>query len=99
MQICTSPCRAQCLRCCSPARLIQSHRHHSAPEAARGFTHALHLQIADQGHGQLLRSCMDKVMADFLQAAGSGKEQQVDHSCADKLRPAPFFLSLNGPAP
>ncbi len=68
-------------------------------EAARGFSHALHLQLADQGHGQLVHTCIDRIMADFLQAAGTGKELLVDHRCADKLRPAPFFLSLNGPAP
>jgi hypothetical protein len=68
-------------------------------EAARGFRNALHLQLKDQGHGQLLRTCMDRIMADFLQAAGSGRQQQIDHGCVDKLKPAPFFLSLNGPAP
>ncbi|MEO6080453.1 MAG: alpha/beta fold hydrolase [Steroidobacteraceae bacterium] len=68
-------------------------------EAARGFSSALHLQLADQGHGQLIHSCMDLIMANFLQGAGAGKTQQLDHSCTDKLRPAPFFLSVNGPAP
>ncbi|MEO8315217.1 MAG: alpha/beta fold hydrolase [Pseudomonadota bacterium] len=68
-------------------------------EAAKGFSHALHVQLAEQGHGQLMRACIDKLMADFLQAAGSGKETRVDHGCADRARPAPFFLSMNGPAP
>jgi pimeloyl-ACP methyl ester carboxylesterase len=68
-------------------------------EAAKGFSNAMHVQIADQGHGQLMRACIDKLMADFLQAAGSGMKQRVDSSCADRTRPAPFFLSMNGPAP
>jgi pimeloyl-ACP methyl ester carboxylesterase len=68
-------------------------------EAARGFSSALQLQFADQGHGQLMHACVDRIMADFLQAAGSSKAQEVDHACTAKLRAAPFFLSLNGPAP
>jgi pimeloyl-ACP methyl ester carboxylesterase len=68
-------------------------------EAASGFSHALHVQLVDQGHGQLMRSCIDKLMADFLQAAGEGKTQSFDHSCADRARPAPFFITMNGPAP
>ena len=69
-------------------------------EAARGFRHALHLQLAEQGHGQLGRSCMDKIMADFLRAASdAARALQVDHHCTNEIRPAPFFLSINGPAP
>jgi pimeloyl-ACP methyl ester carboxylesterase len=68
-------------------------------EAAKGFSRALHVQLAEQGHGQLLHSCLDKVMADFLQASSTGKEQSVDVRCAERARPAPFFLTLNGPAP
>jgi pimeloyl-ACP methyl ester carboxylesterase len=68
--------------------------------AARGFSHALHLQLADQGHGQAAHTCMDRVMANFLQAAGdANKALLVDHSCVDRIKPAPFFLSMNGPAP
>jgi pimeloyl-ACP methyl ester carboxylesterase len=69
--------------------------------AALGFNSAVILQLADQGHGQLLKSCVDRIMADFLQAAGAGpgKVLQVDHRCIDKLKAAPFFLSQNGPAP
>lgn len=68
-------------------------------EAAKGFSHALHLQLADQGHGQLMHACIDRVMAEFLHAAGTGGPLRVDHGCADQVRPAPFFLSMNGPAP
>jgi pimeloyl-ACP methyl ester carboxylesterase len=68
-------------------------------EAAQGFRNALHVQLQDQGHGQLMHACIDRLMADFLRAAGSGKEHGVDHGCAARTRPAPFFLSMNGPAP
>lgn len=68
-------------------------------EAARGFRQALHVQFKDLGHGQLMRACVDRLMADFLAAADKGKGSQVDHGCAARARPAPFFISMNGPAP
>jgi pimeloyl-ACP methyl ester carboxylesterase len=68
-------------------------------EAAKGFSHALHVQLAEQGHGQLMHACIDRLMADFLLAAGSGREEKVDHGCADRARPSPFFITMNGPAP
>ncbi|MEO6169403.1 MAG: alpha/beta fold hydrolase [Lysobacter sp.] len=70
-----------------------------ADEAARGFTQALRITLPGQGHGQLLQNCIDRIMADFLQVAAAGRTLRVDQSCASKLKAAPFFLSLNGPAP
>jgi pimeloyl-ACP methyl ester carboxylesterase len=67
--------------------------------AALGFASALHLKFAGQGHGQLLHACVDRIMADFLQATRTSAAATVDTECVRKLRPAPFFLSLNGPAP
>jgi pimeloyl-ACP methyl ester carboxylesterase len=70
-----------------------------ADQAARGFAQSLRITLPGQGHGQLLQSCIDRIMADFLQVAAPGQPLSVDLRCASKLRPAPFFLSLNGPAP
>jgi pimeloyl-ACP methyl ester carboxylesterase len=68
--------------------------------AARGFTHALHLKLTDQGHGQLGLPCMDRVMAQFLaRAADPASVSQLDTRCLNAVKPAPFFLSLTGPAP
>jgi pimeloyl-ACP methyl ester carboxylesterase len=67
--------------------------------AALGFANALHLKFPGQGHGQLLHSCVDRIMADFLQTARTSTAPQVDTECVRQLRPAPFFLSLSGPAP
>jgi pimeloyl-ACP methyl ester carboxylesterase len=66
-------------------------------EAARGFQNALHLKLKDQGHGQLVQPCVDRVMADFLQQAGG--PLRLDTHCVDHLQAPPFFLSLNGPGP
>ena len=69
-------------------------------EAAAGFSAVLHLVLQGQGHGQLLQPCVDRIMADFLgAAAGGGDPTAIDSRCAHTLQPAPFFLSLSGPAP
>ena len=68
--------------------------------AAQGFRYALHLQVTDQGHGQLGMPCMDRVMADFLSRADQpATVATLPHACVDGIRPAPFFLTLAGPAP
>jgi pimeloyl-ACP methyl ester carboxylesterase len=68
--------------------------------AARGFKNALHLKLADQGHGQLGAPCMDRVMATFLDAAAEPASiASLDRSCLKNVRPPPFFLTLAGPAP
>jgi pimeloyl-ACP methyl ester carboxylesterase len=70
-----------------------------AEQAARGFAQSLRITLPGQGHGQLLQNCIDRIMADFLQVAAPGQPLRVDQRCVSKLRPAPFFLSLNGPGP
>jgi pimeloyl-ACP methyl ester carboxylesterase len=66
-------------------------------EAAKGFHNAVHLKLKDQGHGQLVQPCVDRVMADFLQQADG--PLHLDTHCVDKLQAPPFYLSLNGPGP
>jgi len=39
---------------------------------------------------------MDRVLARFLDA---GSVAGLDVSCLARVRPMPFFLSVNGPAP
>ena len=68
--------------------------------AAKGFHHALHLVLPDQGHGQLGAPCMDRVMLAFLNAAAQPESlQALDRACLEAVKPPPFFLSLSGPAP
>ncbi len=52
--------------------------------------------IAGHGHGQLGVPCVDRVMANFIEA-GSAKD--LDVSCTQKVPPMPFFTTLAGPAP
>lgn len=69
-------------------------------EAAKGFRHAVHLELTDQGHGQIVQPCIDRVMAEFLNlAADPARVGELDVSCARRIAPPPFFLSLGGPAP
>ncbi len=65
-------------------------------QAAKGFRDVLHLVLPDQGHGQLVLPCIDRVMADFI-AAGTTKN--LDAGCTRNLQPAAFFISLAGPPP
>lgn len=66
--------------------------------AARGFSRVQHVVLPGQGHGQLLQPCVDRIMAGFLDAVADDGVA-VDTSCIADLKPAPFFLNLNGPAP
>lgn len=69
-------------------------------EAAKGFTHAVHVKVVDQGHGQVVQPCVDRVMARFLELAGEAESiGTLDTHCLTDLRPPPFFLSPGGPGP
>jgi pimeloyl-ACP methyl ester carboxylesterase len=65
-------------------------------QAAAGFSDALHLVMPDQGHGQIVVPCMDRVMLQFLNA---GTARGLDVSCTRAAKPAAFFTSLAGPPP
>lgn len=69
-------------------------------EAAKGLRHALHVKVQDQGHGQIVQPCVDRVLASFLNLAANPETVgALDTRCLTDLRPPPFFLSLGGPAP
>ncbi|MEZ5497867.1 MAG: alpha/beta hydrolase [Steroidobacteraceae bacterium] len=57
---------------------------------------ARHIVLPGQGHGQLTRPCMDKLMAEFLD---SGDASALDTSCLERVVVPPFWLSRAGPAP
>ncbi|MGD0501406.1 MAG: alpha/beta hydrolase [Steroidobacteraceae bacterium] len=67
-----------------------------ADRLARGLAHYRHLIVRGEGHGQLVTGCMPKLMADFLDTPEPDK---LDASCLDRHHPAPFFVTLTGPAP
>lgn len=64
--------------------------------AAAGLSNSLHLVGRGQGHGMAMRGCTPKLMAEFVAAAGVA---DLDASCLDGIRPAPFFMRFTGPDP
>jgi len=67
-----------------------------AERAARGLLHHIHLVLSGEGHGQLATGCVPRLMAVFLDRA---MPEKLDASCLQRHRPAPFFVSMSGPAP
>jgi pimeloyl-ACP methyl ester carboxylesterase len=64
--------------------------------AQKAFADSKHVIIAAHGHGLLGAPCVDRVMANFIQA---GSAKGLDSTCTEKLAPMPFFTTLAGPAP
>jgi pimeloyl-ACP methyl ester carboxylesterase len=67
-----------------------------AERAARGLARHRHLILSGEGHGQVATGCVPKVMAEFLDAAAP---ETLDAACLERHGPAPFFVSVTGPAP
>ena len=67
-----------------------------AERAARGLKRHRHLILSGEGHGQVATGCVPKLMAQFLDAAAPEK---LDAACLGQHSPAPFFVSMTGPAP
>jgi pimeloyl-ACP methyl ester carboxylesterase len=67
-----------------------------AERAALGFARHRHLILSGEGHGQLATGCVPRLMAEFLDSAAP---ESLDAACLEGHRPAPFFVSMTGPAP
>jgi pimeloyl-ACP methyl ester carboxylesterase len=67
-----------------------------AERAARGLARHRHLILSGEGHGQVATGCVPRLMAEFLDAAAPDK---LDAACLERHTPAPFFVSMTGPAP
>jgi pimeloyl-ACP methyl ester carboxylesterase len=67
-----------------------------AERAAAGLARHLHLILSGEGHGQVATGCIPKLMAEFLDAA---TPEKLDAGCLKRHHPAPFFVSMTGPAP
>jgi pimeloyl-ACP methyl ester carboxylesterase len=67
-----------------------------AERAARGLARHRHLILSGEGHGQVATGCVPKLMAEFLDAAAPA---MLDAACLERHIPAPFFVSMTGPAP
>jgi pimeloyl-ACP methyl ester carboxylesterase len=67
-----------------------------AERAARGLARYRHLILSGEGHGQVATGCVPRLMAEFLDSATPAG---LDASCLQRHSPAPFFVSMTGPAP
>ncbi len=67
-----------------------------AVAAAKGLSHHRHLVLLGEGHGQLATGCMPRLLAQFL---ARPDPKALDVTCLAQHQPAPFFVSVSGPAP
>jgi pimeloyl-ACP methyl ester carboxylesterase len=67
-----------------------------AERAAVGLANSRHLIARGQGHGVVARGCMPTVIGDFV---ASGRLDDLDAGCIDRLTGDPFFVDLMGPPP
>jgi pimeloyl-ACP methyl ester carboxylesterase len=68
----------------------------NAVRAMRGLSNVRHLVLPGQGHGQIGVTCMNRVLAMFMQDLAPAA---LNARCLDAARPPPFFTTLAGPAP
>ena len=68
----------------------------NALRAMQGLSNARHLVLPGQGHGQIGVTCMNRVLAAFMQDLAPAA---LNARCLDAARPPPFFTTLAGPAP
>jgi len=67
-----------------------------AERAGQGLVRHRHLILMGEGHGQVATGCVPRLMAEFLDSATPAG---LDATCLDRHSPAPFFISMTGPAP
>ena len=67
-----------------------------AEEALAGLRRGIHVVVPGVGHGVTGRGCLPRLVARFIESAGS---EPLDTSCVRQLDRPPFFLSFAGPTP
>jgi pimeloyl-ACP methyl ester carboxylesterase len=67
-----------------------------AERAGQGLARHRHLILSGEGHGQVATGCVPRLMAEFLDSATPAA---LDATCLKRHSPAPFFVSMTGPAP
>jgi pimeloyl-ACP methyl ester carboxylesterase len=63
---------------------------------AQTLPNSLHLVLRGMGHGNIMRGCIPRIAADFIEKASV---EGLDTACMDKITPPPFFISVTGPLP
>jgi pimeloyl-ACP methyl ester carboxylesterase len=68
----------------------------NAIHAAKTLSDSLSLVVPGQGHGNAMRGCVPKLMAQFVDKASA---KGLDTHCVSTIRAFPFFINFNGPTP
>jgi fermentation-respiration switch protein FrsA (DUF1100 family) len=68
----------------------------NAARASRTLSDSLSLVVPGQGHGNVYRGCVPRIVADFVDTASP---KGLDTACVRKIKPFPFFVNFSGPAP
>jgi pimeloyl-ACP methyl ester carboxylesterase len=67
-----------------------------AEEVARQLPNSLHVVAPGMGHGALVRGCISRLAADFIER---GTAAGLVTDCVEAIEPPPFFVSPTGPVP
>jgi len=67
-----------------------------AAQVAETFPNSLNLVARGQSHSVMKNVCLRDITTAFIE---KGSVEDLDTSCVEKIRPAPFFTSLLGPDP
>lgn len=65
-------------------------------QAAQQLTRSLELVSEGQGHGQIMRGCIPRLLADFVSSADP---DSLETDCVEDLGPTPIFTSFAGAPP
>jgi pimeloyl-ACP methyl ester carboxylesterase len=68
----------------------------NAARAARTLSNSLSLVVPGQGHGNVFRGCVPKLLAQFIAAASV---KGLNSGCVKGIKPFPFFVNFSGPKP
>jgi len=69
---------------------------HYAALTAESFANSLNLVARGQAHSVMKNICLRDITTDFI---SKGSIEDLDTTCVESIRPAPFFTSLLGPDP
>ena len=67
-----------------------------AEQVTTALGNSLHLVAPEMGHSIIIRGCVPRVVADFVDAASV---EGLDTACVQEIAPPPFFVRLTGPEP
>jgi pimeloyl-ACP methyl ester carboxylesterase len=68
----------------------------NAERTAKTLSNSLSLVVPGQGHGNVFRGCVPRIVAAFVDA---GSVKGLDTACVKDTKAFPFFITFSGPSP